>query len=223
MDSEVIDRIYRNRFETDKEELDRRNRIWRTFCSHLFQQFIPKDSKILDVACGYCEFLNNIEGKEKIGLDINPHMKKFAGEGVTVLPISFTQMKETLEENAFDVVFCSNFLEHLDSKNQVLQVFENAFYCLKPGGRFIILQPNILYTKERYWLFIDHKMPLTDYALIEAGYSVGMKLVKKISRCLPYGVQNRYLQKSFLAWWYLKLMPWSSFFFGQQSLVIMEK
>ena len=39
---------------------------------------------------------------------------------------------------------------------------------LKPGGRVMVLQPNIRLTGPAYWDFIDHKVALTEKSLVEA-------------------------------------------------------
>jgi hypothetical protein len=85
------------------------------------------------------------------------------------------------------------------------------------------LQPNIRYTGAAYWDFIDHKIALTDRALIEAGEMCGLKVVRCIRKFLPYTTKSKFPQHPFLIWLYLKLMPVSGFFMGQQSFLILEK
>ena len=48
-----------------------------------------------------------------------------------------------LDLKSGDVVFMSNFLEHLQSKQLVLDTFHEAYRTLKSGGKIIVLQPNI--------------------------------------------------------------------------------
>ena len=48
---------------------------------------------------------------------------------------------------------------------------------LKPGGRAMVLQPNIRLDRAAYWDFIDHNVALTEKSLVEAA----------VARGLPYG------------------------------------
>lgn len=78
----------------------------------------------------------------------------------------------------------------------------------------LILQPNIKYTKGAYWDFIDHKVPLTDQALVEAGEMCGLRTIVNIPRFLPYTTKSKLPKHPLLIWLYLKVMPVSGFFYG---------
>jgi len=164
MDNETI---YKNRFP-GKEVLEDKNKVWKVICQFFLQQYVEKDSLTVDVAAGYCEFINNIESREKIAFDINPDLKLYASKDVLTVNDSFFELSNYLKNKKADVVFASNIFEHLDNKEQVIQAIKLFYDNLKYGGRLIILQPNIKYVKEEYWDFIDHKVALTDKSLIEA-------------------------------------------------------
>jgi len=61
------------------------DRIWQKLCKNFFQKYVNKNSRVLEIAAGYCEFINNIQAKEKIAVDINPDIEKFASKDVQVL------------------------------------------------------------------------------------------------------------------------------------------
>ncbi len=48
---------------------------------------------------------------------------------------------------------------------------------LRPGGRLLVLQPNIRFVGGAYWDFVDHHLPLTDRTLVEACESLGFEIV----------------------------------------------
>jgi hypothetical protein len=48
--------IYRHRFEATG--LDKRNRVWKVLCQYFFNPMIGPDQDVLDLACGYGEFIN---------------------------------------------------------------------------------------------------------------------------------------------------------------------
>ncbi len=48
-----------------------------------------------------------------------------------------------LADSSLDVVFTSNFLEHLPTKPHVEKTVAEIKRCLKPGGTMIALGPNV--------------------------------------------------------------------------------
>lgn len=214
-----IEALYEVRFSGEKEKR-RKNAVWKTLCEHFFQKYISSDSCIIDIAAGYCEFLNHIKAKKKIAYDLNPLTQKHANPDISVHIESFLDiMPKSL---MVDVVFVSNVFEHLNSKTDIIKSFELFRQILRPSGKLLILQPNIRYTKASYWDFIDHNLPLTDVALIEAAEMIGFRLLKNIPKFLPYTTKSRLLQHPFLVYAYIKLMPLSGWLFGQQSFLVFE-
>jgi predicted SAM-dependent methyltransferase len=70
-------------------------------------------------------------------------------------------------QESLDVVFTSNFLEHLPDKVHVERTLAQAWRCLKDDGFIICLGPNIKYVPGAYWDFWDHFIPLTELSLSE--------------------------------------------------------
>ncbi|MDR2407652.1 MAG: class I SAM-dependent methyltransferase [Bacteroidales bacterium] len=227
-----VQQLYNTRFENSKV-LERKNKIWQVLCKHFFQKHIRNDSIILDIASGYCEFINNIEAKEKIAFDLNSDIKLYANENVKTIEDSFFNMDAHLQGKKVDVIFASNIFEHLDTKDQVVLAIKkcaailkasiNVDKCKRGGGKLMILLPDIRYTGAAYWDFIDHKVALTGEALIEVGEMCGLKVAYHIRKFLPYTTKSKLPQHPFLIWLYLKLMPVSGFFMGQQTFLILEK
>ena len=60
--------LYRIRF--DKNFLPRKYEIWKVLCNDFFQRYINENDVVIDVACGYGEFINNIHSSNKIGIDL---------------------------------------------------------------------------------------------------------------------------------------------------------
>lgn len=223
-----VQKLYNQRFEGNKA-MANKNAIWNILCAHFLQKYVSPEAMVVDIAAGYCEFINNIKAREKIAFDLNPDIKLFADETVQIYNRSFFEMEECLAERKTDIIFASNIFEHLRSKEEVITAIQQCAKILKssnaqePGGKLLILQPNIKYTKGAYWDFIDHKVPLTDKALIEAGKMCGLKTILNIPRFLPYTTKSHVPQHPFLIWLYLKFMPVSGWVMGQQSFLIMEK
>lgn len=197
-----LKKTYRQRFPL-KEHKERDN-IWRSLCDYFFNSYINPDFTVIDVGAGYCEFLRAIKCKRKIAIDNNPDLKKFASYGIEIAQYDILKISSKFFNKA-DLVFMSNFLEHLNSKEDVLRVLKICYRLLKPKGTIIILQPNIDLTHEKYWSFIDHKIPLNGSSVIEALQLSGFKMEKFIERFLPYTTKSNLPKNKLLIRIYLKI------------------
>ena len=212
-----IQEIYKNRFTPD---LKYRDKMWSVLCKHFFQQYISNRDIVLEVGAGYCEFINNIRCFRKIALDINPDIKKYASVDVEVIICKSNKM-DPIDSGLIDVVFLSNIFEHLGRK-VIVETIQELYRILKPGGKVIILQPNIRFTYRDYWMFFDHITPLDDRALIEVLGSLKFKMEETIVKFLPYTTKKRLITSVFLVRLYLHLkVIWP--IFGKQSLLIATK
>jgi len=214
-----LEALYSLRFPT--KELAHKQAIWRVLCTDFFQQYVKSTDTVVDIGAGYCEFINNIEAAEKIAVDMNPNVCTFAAPGIRVINESCTAISQ-LANNSADVVFMSNFLEHLPNKTLVLDTFREAFRILRRNGRIIILQPNIRFLPGEYWDFFDHHTPLTDRSLVEGLQLAGFVPSKVIPRFLPYTTKSILPQNSFLVRAYLRV-PFAWRFLGKQALVVATK
>ncbi len=206
--------IYRQRF---KNEEAFRNAIWQVLCQQYFQRYIPPDAVVLELAPGYCEFINQIVARKKYGVDINPDTHKHAAPDVEIVIGSATNLA-AFADDSLDVIFMSNFLEHLNREEIVLTLKE-CLRGLKAAGKVLILQPNIRYLARDYWMFFDHITPVDDRALCELLNALGFSAVKSQSRFLPYTTKSRLPKSLFLLKIYLKL-PILQKIFGKQAFII---
>jgi SAM-dependent methyltransferase len=214
-----LDKLYQQRFpETD---LAQKNAIWKVLCADFFQQFVPPGAAVVDIGAGYCEFINNIQAGRKIAVDLNPDVQRFAAPDVQVLNAPCTAIGE-IAASSVDVVFMSNFLEHLPGKAAVLDTFRESWRILRAGGRIIVLQPNIRYLPGAYWDFFDHHTPLTDRSLVEGLQLAGFRPQVVHPRFLPYTTRSRLPQSAALVRLYLRV-PVAWRLLGKQALVVATK
>lgn len=212
----IISKIYQKRFEKDKK---RKNEIWRVIISKFLQKYIDPNDTVLEIGCGYCEFINNINCKTKIGVEINKESKLFVNKDVKLLNCESRKIK--LTSCSINKIFISNFFEHI-TKDEIIDTIKEIYRILKPGGKVLILQPNIRYCYKDYWMFFDHITPIDDRALEEIFRVLNFKLDKKIEKFLPYSTKSR-LPKNLL---YLKIylsFPFIWRIFGKQSFLIFKK
>lgn len=211
-----IQTIYSHRFQETGLEL--RRRVWRVLCDEFFNALVEPDDSVLDIACGYGEFINAVRAKQKFGIDLNPDAARFLDSDVHFYRTSATDLSE-ISTNSIDVVFTSNFLEHLSSKHECGSVFQQVHQVLKVGGRFIILGPNIRYAYREYWDYFDHQLPLSDLSLIEGLRQCGFDIQRVIPRFLPYSMKYSLPTHDMLVRLYLKIpLMWR--LFGKQFLIV---
>jgi SAM-dependent methyltransferase len=185
---------------------------------YFFQQYVPTSGCILDLGCGYGEFINAIQAGTKYGMDLNPASVEHVSKEVRMLRQDCSAPWE-LPDQSLDVVFTSNFFEHLPNKETLGRTLQQARRCLKPGGHIIAMGPNIKFLPGAYWDFWDHYLPLTEKSLSEGLETNGFAIKRSECRFLPYTmVGGRQYPDIFLVC-YLK-MPWVWPFLGKQFLVV---
>lgn len=217
--SSELERIYQERFG-DEVHLSRM-RLWATLCKYWMQRYIPPDATVLDLAAGQCEFINQIQCTHKIAVDLNEDVRRYAASDVQVV-IAWSHSMAEIASESVDVVFVSNFFEHLPDKQSFLDTLREIHRVLKQKGRLLILQPNIRFLNGEYWDFIDHFLPLTDRTLVEALKLVGMHVEEIRPRFLPYTTRSRLPQVPWLVRLYL-MLPFVHRFFGKQAWVVASK
>jgi SAM-dependent methyltransferase len=213
--SESLDAIYGRRFGA--EHLDSNQDVWVEIARWL-QHLVPRDGAVLDIACDRGLFINNIVAARRVASDIRDVRSSLDSDVEFVLSDGLT-LADRVAGGSLDCVFMSNYLEHLASSADVLRQLQVAATLLKPGGRVIVLQPNIKLVGPAYWDFLDHKTPLTDKSLVEAAEIAGFHTEQVIVRFLPYTTKSRLPQHPNLVRAYLAL-PLAWRFLGKQTLYV---
>lgn len=208
-------KLYRVRF--DERDRGAKADVWRVIVERFFQRWVAAGDTVLDLGCGYGEFLNHLRCARRIGVDLNPDSADSLDPDIefhqsSVLDLGFVQSQSV------DTVFTSNLLEHLADKTEVERLLTEARRVLKRGGHLILLGPNIRFLPGQYWDFWDHLVPITDRSLCELLRKLDFSIVKCVPKFLPYTTRSRLPQAGFLVYLYLKL-PLAWRFFGRQFLI----
>jgi SAM-dependent methyltransferase len=214
----ILKEVYEQRF--DEEDQARKEAIWREL-GRFLQRYIPANARVLDIACDLGYFIRNIQAADRWATDIRDVAATLPPE-VHFVRASGLELTEVLPLESFDLAFFSNYLEHLASTEAVLQQLRVAHALLKPGGRVLILQPNIRLIGGSYWDFIDHQTALTDKSLAEAAVMAGFTTKQVIARFLPYTTKSRIPQHPMLVRAYLAFPP-AWLLLGKQTLYLGER
>ena len=207
MPIDVYDRRFSERDSALKEAM------WHEIASWLAPLM---SAPVLDIGCDRGHFIRNASG-ERSASDIRDVGTLLPG--VHFVHASGLELADLMPNQYFGTVFLSNYLEHLSSQDQVVAQLDVVRRLLRPGGRVVILQPNIRLVGASYWDFIDHRVALTERSLVEAATLAGFETDTLVVRFLPYTTKGRLPTSALLVRWYLRLpLLWR--LFGKQTLYV---
>lgn len=206
---------YRARFN---DSASYRNKLWQILAKEFFQQYIDANKPVIDVGCGWGEFVNNIDVTSKFAMDLNPDSQQKLAAGIQFLNQSCAD-PWPLEAGSVGTVFTSNFLEHLPDKTAVETTIAEARRCLAADGVLMCMGPNVRLVPGLYWDFWDHHIPISDRSLCELLQLQGFEIVRCIPKFMPYTMSEGKYPPLFLVWLYLKFpLAWP--LFGKQFFVV---
>lgn len=207
-----MDGYFRTRFNFDKK----RNVVWKEICKYI-QKYISYESSVLDVGTGYGDFINNIKCRERYAIDIEAPALRSSTKKTRIAVGSFQSLP--FKNQALDVLFASNVLEHLDYE-QMHNAIKESFRVLKKDGLILIISPNFKYCYKEYFDDYTHKSIITDASIKDLLMSVGFEIVKVVPRFLPFSTKRKLPISSFLIRLYLYSF-WKPF--GAQFFVVAKK
>ncbi len=207
-------KLYERYFQVAHRDLPKRQVVWRALGRYL-QRFIPRESTVLDLGAGYCVFINNIEAKGRYAVDQDAVVREHAAPGVIASVHDVSDLRE-FRDGMFDVVFASNLLEHLDD-DVLFRTLEEVYRVTKPGGKFMVLQPNFAYAWRNYFDDFTHRRVFTHISLRDVLTATGFTVTHLYPKFLPTTMRSRLPVRPWLINLYLR-SPWKPFA-GQMFLV----
>lgn len=181
----------------------RRNTLWRSLWRFYFsKQILPTDC-VLDLGCGYGEFINSVSARRRIGLDVWAGAAAYLNKNIESIVSSVTAL-EGIDDGSVDYAFASNLFEHI-SQADLAQVLASLRRKLSPAGTLTILQPNYRYAYREYFDDYTHISVYSDISLADFLSANGYDVLEVRPRFLPLTVKSRLPVWSILVWLYLKL------------------
>ena len=210
--------IYEKRFSGHENY---RNRVWKILIKDFFSNWISSNDHILDLGCGYGEFINHINCVERHAMDLNPKTKSLLDKQI-IFHQQDCSASWKIDSNSLDLVFTSNFFEHLPNKESLNLTIGEIKKALKPGGRLIAMGPNISVLKGRYWDFWDHHVALSDQSLCELLEIHDFTIELSEPKFLPYNMVRVKERPLFMISVYLRFpILWR--LIGKQFLIVAKK
>jgi SAM-dependent methyltransferase len=212
-----LDEVYERRFPAESQR--NKDRIWPEIVRYL-ERWVDPTAPVLDIACDRGYFIRNVRARERWGSDRRDVRAHLPAE-IRFVQSSGLALEEVVPSAFFGTIFMSNYLEHLPDREAVTEQLRVACRLLRPGGRVLVLQPNIRLVKGAYWDFIDHHVALTEKSLVESGELAGLRAVTVITRFLPYTTKGGLPAHPLLVRAYLRFPP-AWWLLGRQSLYVAE-
>ncbi len=181
--------------------LKSRRNIWKEIV-----KFVQKDTgeihTLVELGAGYCDFINQFPAKQKIGYDIRTEIVQFAGPEID-LRIENAVRLPGIRNNSVDLVFASNFMEHL-AQEELDTLLPRILEVLTHRGMLILIQPNYRLCPEHYFDDETHQTIFSDKNIVPFLEEYGFRILKLIPGLLPFSMKSRLPKCPFLVRLYLK-------------------
>ena len=192
----------------------RREVLWSSLWKYYFSRLISAHDRVLDLGCGYGNFINQVQAGERIAIDSWPGFPQHLSPGVKVHVRDVTDIG-FLEEGSIDFAFASNLFEHLPRRD--FQDFLEKFRTkLSARGTLNILQPNYRYCYREYFDDFTHQSVYSHVSLCDLLTASGYDILECRPRFLPLTIKSRMPVRPWLIRLYLAL-PFKPL--GKQMLV----
>ncbi|MFB1011773.1 MAG: methionine biosynthesis protein MetW [Thiopseudomonas sp.] len=127
----------------------------------IIQQWIPENSRVLDLGCGDGELLAWLNANKNVtgyGLEIDPDkINACLEKGVNVVEQNLDLGLGNFASNSFDVVVMTQALQVVHYPDRILQEM------LRVGRTCIITFPNFGHWRCRWYLATRGRMPVSDF------------------------------------------------------------
>lgn len=163
--------------------------VWRALWRYHFSRLVRPDDSVLDMGCGYGDFINAVTARRRIALDMWPGFPAYLEPGIEPVVASVDDLS-AIAPASIDFAFASNVFEHVDQ-----DVFARTLAGLKTRlssrGTLNILQPNYRYAYREYFDDYTHVAVYSHISLADFLTANGYEVIDVRPRFLPLTVKSR--------------------------------
>ncbi len=168
--------------------LEYRTKVWLEII-HYISRDCPNVEHLLELGPGYCDFINHFPAAQKSCVDRNESMMHYATPGVRFMCEDAGQLS-AIADSSLDLVFASNFLEHLGEEEHGI-LLPNIHRALSATGRLVLIQPNYRLNPDHYFDDPTHRTIFSDLNIAAFLERFSFKVIKLIPRFLPFSMKTR--------------------------------
>ncbi len=174
-----------SRFKPDAK----RSVVWKALWRYYFRHRIRPEDTVIDLGCGYGDFINNVQAKHRIALDVWSDLGKHLAPGVEAVIGPVTDLS-SIPDGSIDYAFASNLFEHV-TQADLATVLDGLRKKLSPRGSLTMLQPNYRYCASEYFDDYTHITVWSHVSLADFLNANGFEVVEINPRFLPLTVKSR--------------------------------
>jgi len=167
----------------------RRATLWRTLCESYFQRLVRAGDTVLELGCGYGDFINHIQCATRIAADRWPGIAEYLDAGVRA-EVGEITLLSGIAGQSVDFVFASNVFEHL-TQLELAACLKEVRRVLRPGGTLNIVQPNYRLCYAEYFDDYTHVSIFSDRSLSDFLRANGFDILLCQPRFLPLTIKSR--------------------------------
>lgn len=181
----MSDAYHETRFAPDS----RRAVVWDALWRFHFSRMVAPEHCVLDLGCGYGDFINNAVARRRIAVDAWHGFPAHMAAGVESHVGSATELG-FLDDGSVDFAFASNLFEHL-TQPELATLLAALRPKLSADGTLNVLQPNYRYAYREYWDDYTHVTAWSHVGLADFLSAHGFEVFEVAPRFMPLTVKSR--------------------------------
>jgi SAM-dependent methyltransferase len=186
----VVRAVTSRRYHETRLDFDpKRDVVWQSLWRFYFCKLISPNDCVLDLGCGYGNFINNVVARRRIAVDSWKGFLAYVDRPIERVVGSVTDL-DFIEDGTVDFALASNLFEHL-SKTDFARVLGILCRKLTSAGTLNILQPNYRYAYREYFDDYTHVSVFSHISLTDFLNANGFATLEVRPRFLPLTVKSR--------------------------------